>query len=255
MSVPRIRPDDHAVVFGAADDAAGRLVRSASNMRPDQIGEPSLLPGWTRGHVLAHVARNADALVRLLEGAREGRQADMYPGAGVRERDIEAGSGRKPEEQAADLEESAERLAEAVRGMPKKAWSFKITHRSGRVFPAARIPWMRLAEVEYHHVDLDLAYTPAEWPQPFVAEEAEKLAARFAGDEELPPVVLRDAATGEESRIGSASGQPALIAQGSASDLLAWLSGRADGSRLTVHRDGTPVEKPAAVLPQLPPML
>lgn len=254
MTVPRIRPDDHSVVFGAAEDATGRLLRTVSNMRPDQIGEPSLLPGWTRGHVLAHVARNADALVRLLEGAREGRQADMYPGAEARERDIEAGSGRPPEEQAADLEATAERLNEAVRGMSKKTWSFEIKHPSGRVFPAARIPWMRLAEVEYHHVDLDLAYTPAEWPQPFVAEEVEKLVARFAADEELPPVLLRDTATGEESRIGAAAG-PAVTAQGSASDLLAWLSGRADGSRLTVHRGGTPVEEPAAVLPALPPML
>ncbi|GAA4897771.1 maleylpyruvate isomerase family mycothiol-dependent enzyme [Streptomonospora salina] len=253
MTVPRIRTDDHSVVSGAADDATDRLLRTASGVRPDQIGGPSLLPGWTRGHVLAHVARNADALVRLLEGAREGRQADLYPSRDDRDREIEEGADRGPEEQAADLEDSAERLAEAVRSMPKKAWKFEIRLPDGRVFPAARIPWMRLSEVEYHHVDLGLDYAPGAWPQPFVAEEVESLVARFAAEEELPPVLLRDSGSGEEFRIGAAAG-PAVTAQGPASALLAWLSGRADGSRLTVHRDGTPVAEPAAVLPELPPM-
>ncbi len=38
---------------------------------------PSLLPGWTRGHVLTHIARNADSFVRVLEAARSGR--DRHP--------------------------------------------------------------------------------------------------------------------------------------------------------------------------------
>src|SRR5512134_97638 len=63
------------------DDAAIRL--------------PSLLPGWTVGHVLTHVARNADSFVRILEGAERGEILDQYEG-GVESRaaDIEAGAGR-----------------------------------------------------------------------------------------------------------------------------------------------------------------
>ena len=29
---------------------------------------PSLLPGWTRGHVLTHIARHADSVIRALQG-------------------------------------------------------------------------------------------------------------------------------------------------------------------------------------------
>jgi maleylpyruvate isomerase len=28
------------------------------------VRAPSLLPGWTRGHVLSHIARNADGITR-----------------------------------------------------------------------------------------------------------------------------------------------------------------------------------------------
>ncbi|MUL44042.1 maleylpyruvate isomerase family mycothiol-dependent enzyme [Streptomonospora sp. PA3] len=241
-------------VLGAVDEATERLLQTASALRPDQVGDPSLLPGWTRGHVLAHLSRSAEAMIRLLEGACEGRQADMYPSAEARERDIEDGAGRMPEEQAADVAATSRRLAEAVRDLPEQAWSFEIKHRSGRIFPAARIPWMRLAEVEYHHVDLDLGYGPGDWPEDFTAAELPKLAERFAGERELPPVLLRDAATGAEFRIGAAAG-PAVTAEGSADGLVAWLSGRADGTGLIVHRGGTPANDPAAVLPDLPPML
>jgi len=254
MTESLIRTEDPAAVLDAVEEATGRLLRTASQVRPDQIGGPSLLPGWTRGHVLAHMSRSAEAMVRLLEGARQGRAADMYDSAETREHDIETGAGRTPGEQAADLQSTAELLARTIRDLPEDSWAFRITHRSGRVFPASRIPWMRLAEVEYHHVDIDFGYGPGDWPDDFVAAELAALTDRFAAAEELPPVLLRDAATGTEYRIGAAAG-PAVTAQAPAAGLLAWLSGRADGARLTVHRGGTPADDPAAVLPALPAML
>ena len=56
---------------------------------------PSLLPGWTRGHVLTHIARNADSFVRVLEAARQGEVVTQYEG-GVAGRNaaIEAGATR-----------------------------------------------------------------------------------------------------------------------------------------------------------------
>ncbi|GAB3439127.1 hypothetical protein GCM10027570_03030 [Streptomonospora sediminis] len=195
MTASRIRPDDPTAVLGAVEAATGRLLQTAVDIRPDQIGDPSLLPGWTRGHVLAHVSRSAEAMLRMMEGARENRQAGMYPSAEARERDIEDGAARGPEDQAADLKDTADRIAEVIRDFPAQAWSFELKHRSGLVFPAGRVPWLRLAEVEYHHVDLDLGYGPGDWPTEFVEVETRKLTERFAADEELPPVLLRDTAT------------------------------------------------------------
>jgi maleylpyruvate isomerase len=55
--------------------------------------EPSRLPDWTVGHVLTHLARNADSMVRVLAAAERGaargrprcRRAghDLAVGAGV----------------------------------------------------------------------------------------------------------------------------------------------------------------------------
>ena len=54
---------------------------------------PSLLPEWTRGHVLTHIARNADSFVRVLEAARRGEVVTQYEGGVAgRNADIEAGA-------------------------------------------------------------------------------------------------------------------------------------------------------------------
>ena len=56
---------------------------------------PSLLPEWTRGHVLTHIARNADSFVRVLEAARRGEVVTQYEGGvASRNADIEAGASR-----------------------------------------------------------------------------------------------------------------------------------------------------------------
>jgi hypothetical protein len=40
--------------------ATGRLLRTASRLSDADVRAPSLLPGGSRGHVLTHLARNAD---------------------------------------------------------------------------------------------------------------------------------------------------------------------------------------------------
>ena len=61
----------------------------------DTARRPSRLADWTVGHVLTHIARNADSVVWRLEGAARGELRDQYPG-GLEQRraDIEAGAGR-----------------------------------------------------------------------------------------------------------------------------------------------------------------
>ena len=103
----------------ASDDVARRLdevrwstegLLGALRERPPTdswAGQPSLLPGWTRGHVLSHLARNADAMVRALAGTARGERIPMYDGEDARAADIEAGAGRTAAELAADVVESA----------------------------------------------------------------------------------------------------------------------------------------------------
>ena len=60
------------VALDGIDAAAAALQAAAEGLTAEQARAPSLLPSWTRGHVLTHVARNADALANLLHTARTG---------------------------------------------------------------------------------------------------------------------------------------------------------------------------------------
>ncbi|WP_327066699.1 maleylpyruvate isomerase family mycothiol-dependent enzyme [Kitasatospora sp. NBC_01250] len=248
------QPDPHADLAKVAESTE-RLLHTVAALDPAALAEPSALPGWTRGHVLTHLARNADSLVNLVESARTGRDIPQYASSQARDEDIEKGAGRPLVEQLADLRASAVRLAEAVATLPEAAWGAQLKHRLGYVFPARDLPWKRLAELEYHHVDLAVGYSPAHWPEEFAAVEFGKLAARFAQLDGLPPLELLAEDTGAKASLGTREGAvPEQRAEGPVRALTAWLSGRSDGDGLQVHRDGGALADPRSALPALPPM-
>jgi maleylpyruvate isomerase len=135
------------------------------------VGAPSGLPGWSVGHVLAHIARNADSFVHLTEAADRGEVADQYPG-GVEQRngDIEAGSRRSARELVRDVRTSIYALEQCWATVGGAAWQGE-----GRAFAGMRpirdLPFIRWREVNVHHADLGLGYTMAEWPAEYVRLE------------------------------------------------------------------------------------
>ncbi|MFJ5119284.1 maleylpyruvate isomerase family mycothiol-dependent enzyme [Kitasatospora sp. NPDC088548] len=237
-----------------AAESTGRLLHTVAGLKPEAVAEPSALPGWTRGHVLAHLARNADSLVNLLNGARTGTDIPQYASAEARDQGIEEGAPRPLDAQLADLRESAERFAAAAAELPAETWSAEVRHRAGYTFEATEIPWKRLMELEYHHVDLDAGHTPAHWPESFAVAEFHRLAARLADSAELPPVELIADDTADRARIGAAPDTPGLTAEGPVRALAAWLAGRSDGDGLQVHRGGVQLADARTALPSLPPL-
>jgi maleylpyruvate isomerase len=163
--------DDPGDLLSQIDDATQRLVHTAGQLSAAEIRQPSLLPGWTRGHVLSHVARNADGLRNLLIWARTGTPTPMYPSAEARVAGIEAGAERGPAEQAADLAESAGRFRDEALAMPGDAWQVQVRTLNDPPFPASEVLVRRLAEVELHHADLGAGYGPGDWPAAFTAME------------------------------------------------------------------------------------
>ncbi|MEU2281793.1 maleylpyruvate isomerase family mycothiol-dependent enzyme [Streptomyces sp. NPDC013178] len=135
-------------------DGQVRLQEAVDALPPHADTEPSALPGWTRGHLLTHLARNADALVNLLTWARTGIPTPMYASPDQRTRDIEAGVGRPLAEQRADVRESAERFRESAEALSDDDWSATVTSGMGRQIPASEVPWLRAREVWIHLVDL-----------------------------------------------------------------------------------------------------
>jgi maleylpyruvate isomerase len=229
--------------LGLAEDlaaATARLIETVRRLDDAAVGGPSLLPGWTRGHVLAHLARNADGCVNLLTWARTGVETPQYVSLAQRAADIDAGAGRSSAAQAADIEKTAVRLTEAIAAMPPEAWTATVRWTSGVEAPAARVVWSRLREVELHHVDLGAGYKPADWPEPFSLHMITSLAKDFAGREDGPRALLRSPEVGHDVPLGADS----PVITGPAHSVVAWLTGRSTGADLVVE--------PAGPLPTVP---
>jgi maleylpyruvate isomerase len=226
---------DHARDLASLRDATDRLLSAATALDNAAVTQPSRLPGWTRGHVLAHLARNADALVNVLEGR------PMYVSAEARDADIEKGAPRPLEEQLADLRESADRFARAADAPAD--WSRTVELRNGVTDAAARVPFRRWAEVALHHVDLGIGHELEDLPREFTERETGFLADRFTGRPDVPATRLTNGTRAWST--GRAADAPEVAVAGRPADLLGWLAGRRDGAALTVQ---------GGALPALPPL-
>jgi len=229
-------------------EATDRLLASAAALSDAGVREPSLLPGWTRGHVLTHIARNGDGLGNLLRWARTGITTPMYASREARRADIEAGAGRSAADLAADVRATAIAFAAEAAGLPDEAWAAQVQGLTGPPIPGRGVLDWRLREVEFHHVDLATGYRPDDWPEEFVTASLPGIAAEFAGRQDAPSCLLLPDGSGlGPLQIGpeQPAGQQVLV-HGPPASQLAWLTGRDDGSSLRVSPDG-------AVLPVLPP--
>ncbi len=153
------------------DQATQRLLGTARVITEADLRAPSLLPGWTRAHVLAHLAREADAMRNLLVGVRSGQERPAYVSAEARQADIEYGAGLRANELMADLADSAMALRTVARQLPDQGWQVPARILDSAPFPAAQLLTRRLVEVELHHCDLGAGYGPADWPAAFADSE------------------------------------------------------------------------------------
>ena len=248
-------------------DATGRLLATAGGLTDGQAREASALPGWSRGHVLTHLARNADGLRNLLIWASTGVVTPQYPSEQARNDAIEAGAGRPAAALLADLRDSAAAFLAEAASMPGSSWPVTVHGVRGRGHPAWYTLARRLSEVEIHHVDLAAGYRPADWPGWFVADGLESVAREFAQRADVPAALLSvtggdpgQAGAAGQAGVGHGAGREYQIGRAAASDggapqpgarisgpgwlLFAWLIGRDAGAGLTTE--------PVGPLPALP---
>ncbi|MEI2775837.1 MAG: maleylpyruvate isomerase family mycothiol-dependent enzyme [Tetrasphaera sp.] len=225
--------DEHAHaedVLGVLTRHTNALITTAAGL--DDVAAPSRCEGWTRAHVLTHVARNADALGRLVSWAVTGVREEMYPGGpGARDAEIEAGAGRPHAELVGDVATSAAALALAFGGLDDAVVP-GVEMRGGRVLAPGDLPVLRLREVVYHHVDLDAGFGFADVDDALIRTFLEEEVARLDAHPERPAltIVLPD-----ESRYLIADGGPEV--HGERAAMLLWLA-RRDPSGVTT-RDGS----------------
>lgn len=234
--------DDTRDRLTGLEAATDRLLQTARSMADSDLAAPSLCEGWTRGHVLSHIARNADGATRLLWWGRTGVPWFQYVSQFLREAEIDDGAGRPLDRQLADLEESAARVLAEAGGLAPEDWERPVRWLAGNQQPARRVLDARLAEVQYHHVDLDAGYSFADWPPNYLFRQVEVLAGRLTPRATSTFQVVADDA-GVRAAVGVE--RPETTVTGSAADLVGWLSGRRDGAGLVVTPPGPLPSRPA----------
>lgn len=178
-----IHPD---LASGLCLDAQQRLMRRIELLTDDDMRKPSRLPAWSVGHVLTHLARNADAHTRRLVGALVEEDVPKYRGGQKqRSQEIEDGAGRQAEQIIADLRSSQAALEDILAQCVAAEWP-NGHFLGGGDYGVAGCPAHRLREVEMHHVDLGLGYSAMDWPEEYVDWELPVLLASAAGRLDSP---------------------------------------------------------------------
>jgi maleylpyruvate isomerase len=214
--------------------ATRRLIRTTDALADEEYAAPSGLPDWTRAHVLAHLALNAEGLAAALSGIVEGEPTPMYISQEARDGDIAELAAQGPSAIRSRLLGASTDLTEAIAAVPQDADDTVLERvPGGPHFPASSVPEMRLREIEIHHADLAAGYDRRSWSPEFAAHLLDVI---FSKGVSAGPLQAR--ATDLDRTWTSGTGGP--IVSGSGADLGWWLTGRGDGDGLTSHNGVLP---------------
>ena len=224
--------------IGWMEQGTAWLMSYTDQLSDEAFRAPSLLPGWSRAHIVAHLARNAEALERLLRWARTGVESPMYSSPDQRSSEIDTGSQLDAAELRRSLRDASVALALAARDLPTSAWSTEVRSATGRILPASEVPWLRTREVWLHTVDLDAGGGLEELPEGVIHALIDDIVASFASRSGVASVrvVVRDDGRDPGAKpvswtFGDAT---AVEIEGTGAAVLGWLSGRESGEELRV---------------------
>ncbi|MDT0266493.1 maleylpyruvate isomerase family mycothiol-dependent enzyme [Streptomyces sp. DSM 44915] len=199
------------------------LARQLAGISDAELAGPSLLPGWSRAALVAHVGYNARALTRLCAWAETGEPHPMYASPEQRAREIEYGASLPPRALRALFAHSATHLDVAWRDLPSAAWTAEVVTAQGRTVPAAETAWMRTREVWVHAVDLATGAGFGAFPPDLLDRLAADAVGAWRRRGEPPALTL--AADDRAAPLVVGDGTGPTVA-GRQADLVRWLLGR-----------------------------
>jgi uncharacterized protein (TIGR03083 family) len=166
--------------------ASSRTLEAIDELDDDTFASPSSLPGWTIGHIVAHLHFNAEAIGRLVQWARSGVETPMYSSPTQRGADIEAGSSLPPAQLRRMVHHSADKLNDAFDALTPEMWEHQVVTAQGRTVPATELVWMRFREVAIHGIDLGTGLSFTDLPTEAVAKLVEEIVAKRLAAGEAP---------------------------------------------------------------------
>lgn len=206
--------------------AADVVASTAAKFTDEDVKAPSALPGWTRGHVLAHLTGICNAMARQLEYAARGETVELYDGGmDGRNKAIEMAAGHDAATHRTDLEAALDRARKAFDSLPgvkdssanRIGWWAPIAYRGGVVLDGGLALWRELV---IHTSDLGTGLGPETWSRAFCEHLFDFLSARIRPEDKLvlQPLALPPLSIGSGSRT--------TVVNGMITDIAAWLAGR-----------------------------
>ena len=228
---------DHSLEPDHLTEAGQRLVRTVDGFSGDDWTAPSLLPDWSRAHVVAHLALNGEALGGVLRGVVENEPVAMYASQDARADDIAELSGADHAELRDRLLASLTTFQDAMLALPKEAWSGRFERTpGGPTFPVDAVPLMRVREIEIHHADLGAGYTADHWPASFAEIVVDGMVKRLDPDPHFRVTPLDSERSWD---VGAVDDESAVVT-GPVAHLAWWLTGRPPGDQVTCSRGELP---------------
>ena len=220
------------------------FARKLNELTDAELDGDSLLPGWTRRHVVAHVGYNARAVSRLVEWAATGVETPMYPSVEVRNYEIDFGATLSPIALRNLFDHSAVHLNVEWRDLPADSWHHKVKTVQGRTVPAEETVWMRTREVWVHAVDLDNGATFKDIPAPVLERLLKDITdAWHARGTDKDLVVQVD---GTALSFGDTTAASPTIVSGPLAAIAQWATGRGTDGTRAQHDGGSVTPVPAA---------
>ncbi len=162
-----MRPND---VIDACHRSHRSLIAALAHLSDDAFHTRSLLPGYSRGHVVAHLTNKTDAHVWIFGGPSTGEVRQLHADGYDADAAAAAGAARPALELRDDLVKSFGRLEAAWDALDAGLWDRNATMNAGPRTMAETVAH-HLRNVEVHHVDLDIGYRASDWPRQFVEGE------------------------------------------------------------------------------------
>lgn len=216
------------------------FARKLNELTDADLDGDSLLPGWTRRHVTAHIGYNARAIAQLIEWAATGIETPMYSSPEARNHEIDFGATLSPIALRNLFDHSAVHLNVEWRDLPEKAWHHQVTTAQGRTVPAEETVWMRTREVWVHAVDLDNGASFADIPDPVLARLLKDITGAWHTRGTDTGLLVN--VTGTDLTYGDTTAKNPTRITGTLPGVVRWATGRGT-TGVTATDNGTPPDE------------
>ncbi|SCX35277.1 maleylpyruvate isomerase family mycothiol-dependent enzyme [Agrobacterium rosae] len=216
-----------AVEAPGTDLALARLgsayfFRKLNELTDAELDRPSLVPGWSRRHLIADIGYQARRLARLVEAARSLRREESLDEPDAQNEDVDFGASLPAHALRYLYRHSQVHLDVEWRDLDAAGWLFTVRSLRGDMVPVAETPRLRSRAIWLAAVDLDNGGSFRDFPNSVTDSLLEDVAVNLHRGPAIPSVRLLRSDRSDAVIVGSGE----CVVSGTSSDLLRWLSGR-----------------------------